>query len=163
MKSHILFHICLISFIPLSLSLAQYYHIFLVDVEFHTLKQTGGSSSSEIGKNLPQTATSTYFHLLIWFLCLAGGFWPLYPLSLQRRAIYKMWHVLFGRCLNVMGFFPSLSAEIRGFKVQSYTPEKELPDCSQVIVGKESCVPRLGHAKLLCSYRAPGSRGVHII
>lgn len=46
--------------------------------------------------------------------------------------------VLFGRCLNVMGFFPSLFAEIRGFKVQSYTPEKELPDYSQVIVGKRA-------------------------
>lgn len=48
----------------------------------------------------------------------------------------------------------SLSAEIRGFKVLSYIPLKELPICSQVIRGKQSCVPRLGHAKLCCSHGA---------
>lgn len=108
-------------------------------------------------ENLWQTATSTHSHLLIWFLSLAACFWPPCPLSLQKGTIYKMGPVLFGRCPNVMFCFfspRSLSAEIRGFKVLSYIPLNELPICSQVIRGKQSCVPRLGHAKLCCSHGA---------
>lgn len=55
------------------------------------------------------------------------------------------------------------SAEIRGFKVLSHIPMKELPICFQVIRGKQSCVPRLGHAKHGCSHRAPGSPVIQII
>ena len=58
---------------------------------------------------------------------------------------------------------PLPSAEIRGFKVLSYIPMKELPICFQVIRGKQSCVPRLGHAKHGCSHRALGSPVIQII
>lgn len=62
-----------------------------------------------------------------------------------------------------MFFFP-LSAEIRGFKVLSYIPLKELPICSQVIKGKQSCVPRPVQAKLCCRHtEQPGSLVILIV
>lgn len=66
-------------------------------------------------------------------------------------------------CYVFFLLFLSPSAEIRGFKVLPYTPMKEVPICSQVIRGKQSCVPRLIHAKLCCSHAAPGSPAIHII
>lgn len=68
-------------------------------------------------------------------------------------------------CYFFIFFFSPLShsAEIRGFKVLSYISMKELPICSQVIRGKQSCVPRLDHAKLCYSHGAPGSPVIHVI
>ena len=103
------------------------------------------------------TATSTHSHLLIQFLSLAVGFWPPCPLFKQRGTIYKMGPVLSWQMPECCVFsLPlALSAEIRGFKVLSYNPIKELPICSQVIRGKHSCIPSLSHAKLCFSHIAP--------
>lgn len=87
--------------------------IFLSNVEFRTLRQTGGNSS-EIGKTSDRQQHPQILTYHLWFLCLAACFWPSCPLSLQRGTIYKMGPVLFGRCPNVMllFFFPSLSLSL---------------------------------------------------
>lgn len=58
---------------------------------------------------------------------------------------------------------PSPSSEIRGFKVLSYVPLKELPICSQVIRGKQSCVPRPAMPNSAAATEQAGSPVIRIV
>lgn len=77
------------------LSLPPPTSFFLFNVEFHTLKQTGGSGSEirEKPDRHPHILTYSY-DFCVW----QQVFDLRAPLSLQRRTIYKMGPVLFGRC-----------------------------------------------------------------
>lgn len=127
---------------------------FFVMLNF-TLKSELVATAQKPGKTLTDSNIHTFSptHTIPG---LAAGFWPSCPLLLQKGTIYKMGPALFGRCLICyVFFFPQrLSAEIRGFKVLSYIPLKGLPICSQVISGKQSCVPRLDEAKACYSHSA---------
>lgn len=103
--------------------------------------------------------------------CVWQQVFDLRDLYLSREKQFTKWGLgFFGRCPNVMPpphfslpLSPSPSSEIRGFKVLSYVPLKELPICSQVIRGKQSCVPRPAMPNSAAATEQAGSPVIRIV
>lgn len=128
---------------------------FLCNVEFHTKKWTGGNCS-ETGKNSDR---QQHPHILTYSYNSWSGsrVLTLMPSIAAERNNLQNGPCAFWQMLDMLCFFffpQRLSAEIRGFKVLSYIPLKGLLICSQVISGKQSCVPRLDEAKACYSHSA---------